>query len=91
MGCGLPVISSDVGMAHELLGDHRGVLLQNDTAEDLLQSMEHHLKNKTEAQEMGKRSRAFIVDRYSWEEVAKQIDALYQSCINGKDTDSAMK
>jgi glycosyltransferase involved in cell wall biosynthesis len=85
MGCGLPVISSDVGMAHELLGDHRGVLLKNDSVEELTQSMEYCLKNKTKAQEMGKHARAFIVNRYSWEEVAKQIDALYQSCINGKD------
>jgi glycosyltransferase involved in cell wall biosynthesis len=87
MGCGLPVISSNVGMAHELLGDHRGILLKNDTPEELTSCIEYCLSHKIEAKMMGQHARTFIVDRYSWEEVAKKIDALYQSCLNGKYTD----
>jgi len=87
MGCGLPVISSDVGMARELLGNDRGVMLTSDSVEELTKKMEQVLLHPDEAWAMGQRARAFIVDRYSWSEVARQVEAIYAACVSGKGTD----
>ena len=86
MGCGLPVISSDVGMARELLGDDRGIVLTSEAVDELTEKIEYLLHHPVEAKAMGTRARAFIVDRYSWTEVAKQVHMLYEACVTERGT-----
>jgi len=84
MACGLPVISSDVGMAQELLGEERGVLLTKETPSELAGAIDALLLDKKKAQAMGKKAHSFIVNRYSWDEVARQLEALYQRVAASK-------
>lgn len=86
MACGLSVISSGVGMAQELLGEGRGVILNKETTDELSEAMDNLLSNKKKAQAMGKKAHSFIVDRYSWDEVARQIEELYQKVISSKNS-----
>jgi len=86
MACGLPVISSDVGMARELLGDGRGVVLTSDEPSEITTQMELLLSHPVEASAMGVKARSFIVDRYSWTEVAKQVNQLYEACVTRRGT-----
>ena len=86
MGCGLPVISSDVGMARELLGDDRGVVLNGEAVDELTQKIEYLLRHPAESQAMGARARAFVVDRYSWTQVATQVRMLYEACVSERGT-----
>ncbi len=84
MACGLPVISSDVGMAQELLGDGRGIILKKETTEGFAGAIDALLSDKKNAQVMGKKARSFIVDRYSWDQVTGKIEELYQQVISSK-------
>ncbi len=84
MACGLPVISSDVGMAQELLGEGKGIILKQETLEELTNAIDELLSDEKKRQAMGKKAHSFIVDRYSWDKVAKQMDALYQKVIFSK-------
>lgn len=79
MACGLPVISSNVGKAGELLGEDRGLILKGDTVAELSEKIDYLLNNKQIAKGMGIRSRKFIVEKYGWDEVAQKTEELYKT------------
>jgi len=81
MACELPVISSDVGMAKELLGKSRGIVLKKETVDELTEEIDYLLNNKAKCKEMGKKGRKFIVKNYGWEKVVKKIEDLYKSLL----------
>ena len=81
MACGLPVISSNVGKAGELLGEDRGLILKGDTVSELSKKIDYLLNNKQIAKEMSIRSRKFIVENYGWDEVAQKTEELYKTLI----------
>ncbi len=83
MACGLPVISSDVGKAGELLGENeRGMILEHDTAEELSEKIEYLLTNKETALEMGKKAREHILQTMSWTEVAQKTEQVYEDVLS---------
>jgi len=81
MACELAVISSDVGKAKELIGKDRGIVLKNETANEVSESIDYLLSNKKLAKEMGKKGRKFIVDHYGWDEVTQKTEELYKTVI----------
>ena len=81
MACGLPVISSNVGKAGELLGGDRGLILKRDTVSELSEKIDYLLNNKQIAKEMSIRSRKFIIENYGWDEVAQKTEELYKTLI----------
>ncbi|MEM0465992.1 MAG: glycosyltransferase family 4 protein [Candidatus Thermoplasmatota archaeon] len=82
MAIGLPVISSNVGKAAELLGSDRGLLLNVETEENLAAMIDYVLQHKEYAQEMGKRARSYIVEHYSWKQVAEQTKKIYMTLLD---------
>lgn len=82
MACELAVISSDVGKAKELIGKDRGIILKNETINEISENIDYLLNNKNLAKGMGKKGRKFIVDHYSWDEVAQKTEELYKAVIN---------
>ncbi|HUV84012.1 MAG TPA: glycosyltransferase family 4 protein [archaeon] len=87
MACELPVITSDVGKARELLGDGRGIILEAETSAEIARHIDHLLNNKEVAEDMGRRSRKFVVENYGWDEVARQTEELYRTLIGKADPD----
>jgi glycosyltransferase involved in cell wall biosynthesis len=81
MACGLPVISSNVGEAHEFLDNNRGIILKEETPDELVEKIDYLLQHKTIAKQMGKKARTFIVKNYSWDEVAEKTENLYKTVI----------
>jgi len=81
MACELPVISSDVGMAGELLGDGRGIVLNKETSDEISEKIDYLLNDKEKCKEMGKKGRKFIVEHYGWNEVIQKTEKLYKSLI----------
>jgi glycosyltransferase involved in cell wall biosynthesis len=81
MACKLPVISSNVGMAKELLGNNRGIVLQKETIKELTDKIDYLLNNREICKEMGERSREYIVKNYGWEKVVKKIVQVYKEVI----------
>lgn len=79
MACELPVISSNVGKAEELLGDGRGIILEKESDMEIAEKIDFLFNNKNIAKDMGIRSRKFIVENYCWDEVAKKTEELYET------------
>jgi glycosyltransferase involved in cell wall biosynthesis len=84
MACELPVISSNVGKASEFLGTDRGILIDIETEEKLAKHIDYLLIKKDIAKEMGKRARQYIVENYSWNEVAKKTKKIYTTLVKSK-------
>ncbi len=81
MACEIPVISSDVGMAKDLLGNNRGIIIENETAEEYSEKIDYLLNNKKICKDMGKRSRKYVVDNYGWEKVVKKTEKIYSEVV----------
>lgn len=81
MACGIPVISSDVGNAKNLLADGRGVLLEKYTEKEIAEKCISLLKNKEKAEKMGGKSRTFVQQNYSWGKISKKTEELYKTLI----------
>jgi len=85
MACKIPVISSDVGMAKDLLGENRGIVLKNNSIEEMAEKIDYLLSNKKLRIEMGKKSRKYVIDNYRWEEVVKKTEDLYKQVLKNYD------
>jgi len=81
MACELPVISSDVGKAKEFIGEDRGIILKEETVEELAEKIEYLLNNKEIAEEMGKKARKMIVENYRWGKTIQETAELYRTVI----------
>jgi len=81
MACELPVISSDVGKAKEFIGEDRGIILKEETAEELAEKIDYLLNNKETAKEMGKKARKIIVEKYRWGKTIQETAELYRTII----------
>ncbi|UCD14106.1 MAG: glycosyltransferase family 4 protein [Thermoplasmatales archaeon] len=84
MACGLPVITSDVGIAKKLIGEDRGIILKKNNEDEMTEKIEYLLINKKLAEEMGKRARKFVKDKYSWDIISKKTGDLYKTVIKQK-------
>lgn len=81
MACELPVISSDVGKAKEFIGEDRGIILKEETVEELAEKIDYLISNKEIAREMGKKARKKIVENYRWGKTIDETAELYKTVI----------
>ena len=81
MACELPVISSDVGKAKEFIGEDKGIILKDETIEELTEKIDYLLNNKELAKEMGKKARKMIVENYRWGKTIDETAELYRDVI----------
>ena len=84
MACELPVISSDVGMARDLLGNKRGIILKENNSDEMAKKIDYLLKNKKLCIEMGKKSRKYVLENYRWDDVVKKIEKVYSDLLKKK-------
>lgn len=78
--CGVPVISTAVGGVPEFVKDNFGILIQKNNEEELLQSMEFFLKNKTKFSSK-KELREYCVDNFSKQKIAEQFSKIYNKVL----------
>ncbi|MEX1112778.1 MAG: glycosyltransferase family 4 protein [Candidatus Andersenbacteria bacterium] len=82
MGCGLPVIASDVGGNNEIVKEgENGFLIQGEDAETLADRLTELIDNKELRERMGKRSREMALS-YDWKNIMKQYNDLYLAYAN---------
>jgi glycosyltransferase involved in cell wall biosynthesis len=86
MACELPVISSDVGNAKEILGDERGIVLKHYTEEEVAKQCIHLLTHEKEAKKMGVDGRKYVEQHHSWEKISKKTEQLYTTIISESTT-----
>jgi len=78
MGCGLPIIASNVGGNNEIVSEgENGFLISGDDIEGLAGRLAELINNQTLRQAQGKRSRE-LAQQYDWGRIMGQYDQLYR-------------
>lgn len=84
MAAGMPVISSDFPVWREIVdGAGCGLLVDPTDTDALAGAMQWILENPQDAQAMGDRGRAAVLDRYNWEREAEKLVSFYQPLVRG--------
>ncbi len=68
-------------------GGWQGIILEVETSAEIARHIDHLLNNKEVAEDMGRRSREFVVENFGWDEVARQTEELYRTLIGKADPD----
>lgn len=79
MGCGLPVIASDVGGNNELVEEGvNGYLIRGDDIETLAVQLAKLIDNESLRKKMGQIGREKVL-KYDWENIMKKYNGLYKT------------
>jgi len=83
MACGLPIVSTAVGNAHELIQHNRNALLvQVGKPEQIAEQVILLLQNEKFRNELGKQARATVVRQYSVEESCRRTVDVYSQVLS---------
>ncbi|MEF8833070.1 MAG: glycosyltransferase family 4 protein [Candidatus Thermoplasmatota archaeon] len=84
MASSVPVIVSDIPGVRDVIveGEH-GLLAEPMNSEDLAGKIRTLIKNPEMAKKMGKSGRKRVEERFTWTKVAKKIEKVYESILNG--------
>lgn len=78
MAASVPVIASDLPLIRAVVKEAGcGLLVEPGNVEQLAEAMAYILDHPAEAEEMGRRGRCAVVERYSWETEARKLLRLY--------------
>jgi glycogen synthase len=78
MGCGLPIIASDVGGNNEIVKEgENGFLIQGDDSSTLAQQLALLINNPAERKRMGEYSRELSL-KYDWSSIMEKYNKLYK-------------
>lgn len=82
MGCGLPIIASDVGGNNEIVREgENGFLIQGDDVETLAQRLAALISDAGLRNRMGQKSRELSLD-YDWAKIMGEYTKLYQPYVS---------
>lgn len=83
MGAGLPVIASDFPLWRRILGDAGcGIFVDPMDPRDIARAIEYVMANPAQAEEMGRRGRAAVMERYNWDVQAEKLVKLYTELVS---------
>jgi glycosyltransferase involved in cell wall biosynthesis len=78
MGAGLPIIASDFTLWRRNLGDVGcGIFVTPLDPQSIAEAIEYVLTHPREAEAMGRRGQAAVLERYNWETQADKLVNLY--------------
>jgi mannosyltransferase len=84
MASGCAVVATRSGAAHRIVADgHTGYLVPPEDLDALVQRLETLMRDPQLILAMGQRGRAHVLDHFSIEREAGQLEAVYQSLWNG--------
>ena len=84
--CGLPLISTDVGIAPELIEPGRNGLIVERSVEHIRRAIDLLARNPDLAREMGRRNRRLVVESWSWEVLAARYARLFSALLDEQAT-----
>ena len=83
MSAGIPVIASNFPLWRDLIERHQcGLLVDPLSAKDIAAAIEYVITHPAEAEEMGRRGRAAIEEKYNWESESQKLLNLYQQLLD---------
>ena len=77
--CGLPVVASDIPGYREVLTPETSVAVPPDDPAALAAAVSGLLANESHRAAMGAAARALALERYTWGDVARRLEAIYDS------------
>jgi glycosyltransferase involved in cell wall biosynthesis len=80
MACELPLIASKVGGLPEMLGDC-GLYTKPRDARSIAKAAAMIIADPKKARQMGKQGRRRVIERHSWDRIAKQYEELFLNTI----------
>lgn len=83
MACGLPVVTTSVGIEGIKAKDGKEVIVR-DHPKEFADEVIKLLGDKKRRQELGKAGRSLVEKLYDWSEIAKELERAYQGLINAK-------
>lgn len=82
MACGRPVITTNIsGISHEIENHRTGIIVEPGNPEGLAEAIFDILGDEKTAYEMGKAGRELVSRRYSWEQIAREIEGVYADIL----------
>lgn len=82
MAAGIPVIASDFPLWRQIVEKAgSGLLVDPEDPKDIASAIQWILNNPAEAEEMGKRGRAAVMEIYNWERESRQLLDLYEDVL----------
>jgi glycosyltransferase involved in cell wall biosynthesis len=82
MGAGLPLIASDFPLWRRMLGETKCAIFVNPLdPHAIAKAIEYILRHPAEAEEMGIRGRAAVLERYNWDTQADKLVNLYAGLV----------
>jgi glycosyltransferase involved in cell wall biosynthesis len=88
LGMAKPVVSTTVGAEGLALTDQKEFIAADDPA-DFAAAVVHLLHNEARRNELGLAGRALVVERYSWEQVAREFEALCEGVAPAHENEAA--
>ena len=86
LGMAKPVVSTTVG-AEGLALTHQKEFIAADNPDDFAGAVVHLLHNEGRRNELGEAGRALVVERYSWDQVAREFEAQCEEVVPSHDED----
>ncbi len=82
MGAGLPVIASNFPLWRRILGDAKcAIFVDPLDPRQIAEAIEYILNHPDEAEEMGRRGQAAMLERYNWDTEAEKLVNLYAGLL----------
>jgi glycosyltransferase involved in cell wall biosynthesis len=80
MGAGLPIIASDFPLWREIIGGAGcGLFVDPLKPAEIAKAVEYVMTHSQEAEEMGLRGQAAVLERFNWDTEAEKLVQLYRS------------
>lgn len=88
MACGKPVVASRLPGARTVVRDGEdGFLVQPGDVLDLAEKIQTLLEDPQRCQEMGKRGRAKVEEKYAWRKIVPRLVQVYEDVLSGGSCD----
>lgn len=82
MACGKPIVTTDiVGTAEDIKKYNSGIVIKPMDTKGLANAIIRILQDKKEAEKMGERGRKLVEEKYTWENISKDIEDIYLDVI----------
>ncbi|MEY3222072.1 MAG: hypothetical protein RLZZ203_928, partial [Cyanobacteriota bacterium] len=82
MACGTPVVASDVGgLQFTVVNEETGLLVPPQNVPAFNHAIDRILSNSAWQQELGKGAKKRVINKFSWNDIASQLDKLYTQIL----------
>jgi len=82
MGCGIPVVATDVGGVSEALSQDSGIICKPKDAEQIGESVIKLLRNQNLRLQMGENARRLVLNAFTLEKIYNKYGEIYESLIS---------